>query len=238
MHPVTINKGNCKIRLKFAGDDMDASKLVANIQPAKPKINMEDFKELFAALFKIKDWALQARIMKAINNIPEKCPNCAYNLLELKKCPEKCAPASSANLPGPSIKVGSISINKNQLKSTNCCSTQTMSSDFDLLNMDNSTDKIRHPSPKINHGADGTPTKNHRFRRARLPHVIKNSQPSKDFNVTSSDDVKPFKIDSVDNQSSYCFKLPASTYLQLEVRVFINTNVCKSVCVNSHVFRD
>lgn len=225
MQPVAFNVGNCKIKLKYAGDFMAATKLKVNIQPTKPKINMDDFKELFAALFKIKDRSLQARIMKAINNMPEKCPNCAYNLLELKKCPEKCSSVSSANIPEPLIKVGSISINKKQIKSTISCSTQTISSDWELLkNQD--TDKIsqRNSIPQPTKMNQKAPVKNSRFRRARLPHVIKNTQTINNLNFTDSDDVKPFKVVSVNNNDSYCIKLPASTYLQLEVRFLILVN--------------
>lgn len=43
-----------------------------------------NLKELFTALFKIKDDALQNRIMKAINGMPITCPKCDFNFGDYK----------------------------------------------------------------------------------------------------------------------------------------------------------
>lgn len=220
MQPVAINKGNRKIQLKFAGDDMTAAtKLKSNMQITRPKINMDDFKELFAALFKIKDRCLQARIMKAINNMPEKCPNCAYNLLERKPS----APVSGAEKPGPLVKDHSISINNNkQLNSTNCRSTQTIKSEFDKPSADK-VEHVTHQSPKI---------KSHRFRRTRMPHVIKNMQTINESKFLDSDDVKRVRAVSVNNNASFCARLPEVSHL-----ILLNKYTLVRMCVCAFILQ-
>lgn len=224
MQPIALRDGNCKIRLKFASNEMAATKLKTSTPPTKPKINMEDFKELFAALFKIKDSALQARIMKAINNMPENCPSCSYNLLEKKNSSHKStAPANSPN-PLVKVNVGSLSTNKKPFKSTSCCSTQTMPLDFPGRTFDNeNVANKRHPSlltesNNSNKNTSGGIAKATRLRRTRMPHVIKNTQTSASVPIkTESDELKSFQFVSSNNAESYCVKLPASTYLQNDV---------------------
>lgn len=124
------------------------------------KGNMDKFKELFTALFKIKDVSLQARIMSAINGMPITCPKCNCNLIEYKSnSPIQPTISKTQLISGdkkhvqisvPSIIKTAPTIYNNTPQTNNkkyfnyipprvSCFTQTLLSDFEFLDKVNGT---------------------------------------------------------------------------------------------------
>lgn len=82
--PLTIRQKN-----SLANSSSSTSVRPSPVLPVQSQAKLEDCRQLFAVLFKIKDEALKDRIMKAINGVSTKCAQCAATTAKAAKTVSK-----------------------------------------------------------------------------------------------------------------------------------------------------
>lgn len=128
-----------------------------------------EYRELFAALFKIPDTALVARVMAAINNAPSPSSDCnkqpptssSQSVVMCSKC------SKSSSVVAIATQTAAVAVTQ---KTT--AHTQTMESDF-------------------RHARDANPPRMQRKRRRREPHAVKAEADSINVDVVISDVKNP-----------------------------------------------
>lgn len=126
--------------------EFNESKDTTKLEQRKEHLN--EYRDLFTALFKIKDKYVRKRVMLAINGSGISCENCGHNQLDWTI--KQNGVAQKATITTPSNPhLNKITVHQNGKYPRFSCGTQTVQSDFELLNTVNKIDnnnmiKIKH----------------------------------------------------------------------------------------------